>query len=153
MNMRWSRIVCLFALSVVSPGIARAEPLPIKTVEFDGKCVGRKMKYNIVLPAKYAQRTDRYPVLYLLHGYSSNYTAWARMGVPEYARQFDLIVVMPDGQVATRPEVGDANTSGHLTSGLKFSILFGTTRRILNFNPEVKSPKNPGKIRVRRAAT
>src|SRR5260370_17109110 len=54
------------------------------------------MKYNIVFPAGYEQSTDRYPVLYLLHGFSSNYTAWARMGVPEYARQFDLIVVMPD---------------------------------------------------------
>ncbi|HEV3081875.1 MAG TPA: DUF4965 domain-containing protein [Gemmataceae bacterium] len=94
--MRWSCIVCLFALSVLSPVSARAEPLPVQTVEFDGKNVGRKMKYNIVLPAKYAQSSARYPVLYLLHGYSSNYTAWARMGVPEYARQFDLIVVMPD---------------------------------------------------------
>jgi S-formylglutathione hydrolase FrmB len=35
-------------------------------------------------------------VLYLLHGYSSNYLAWARMAVPEYARSYDLIVVMPD---------------------------------------------------------
>ena len=54
------------------------------------------MKYNIILPARYEQSSDRYPVLYLLHGFSSNYTAWARMGVPEYARPFDLIVVMPD---------------------------------------------------------
>jgi S-formylglutathione hydrolase FrmB len=58
--------------------------------------VGRKMKYNIVLPEKYEKSAERFPVLYLLHGYSSNYTAWARMGVPEYARQFDLIVVMAD---------------------------------------------------------
>jgi putative tributyrin esterase len=75
---------------------ALAEPLPVKTVEFQSDSVGRKMKYNVVLPAKYEQSTDRYPVLYLLHGYTSNYTAWARLGVPEYARAFDLIVVMPD---------------------------------------------------------
>jgi predicted peptidase len=68
----------------------------VQTVEFQSDSVGRKMKYNIVLPAKYTQTNDRYPVLYLLHGYSSNYTAWARMGVPNYARAYDLIVVMPD---------------------------------------------------------
>ena len=73
-----------------------AAGLPVKTVEFSGESVGRKMKYNIVLPADYEQSTKRYPVLYLLHGLTSNYTAWARMGVPEYARNYDLIVVMPD---------------------------------------------------------
>jgi S-formylglutathione hydrolase FrmB len=75
---------------------AFADPLPVKTVDFTSEAVGRKLKYNIVLPEKYEQSRERYPVLYLLHGYSSNYTAWARLGVPEYARQFDLIVVMPD---------------------------------------------------------
>lgn len=85
-------ILCLFV-----PTPARAQQaLPVKTVEFQSDSVGRKMKYNIVLPVKYEQTTDRYPVLYLLHGFSSNYTAWARMGVPDYARAFDLIVVMPD---------------------------------------------------------
>jgi S-formylglutathione hydrolase FrmB len=79
------------------PATASAQPLPVKTVEFNSESVGRKMKYNIVLPAKYEQSTDRYPVLYLLHGYSGNYTNWSRMGVPDYARAFDLIVVMPDG--------------------------------------------------------
>jgi S-formylglutathione hydrolase FrmB len=78
------------------PADVLAQALPVKTVEFNSESVGRKMKYNIVLPGRYEQTTDRYPVLYLLHGFSSNYTAWARLGVPEYARAFDLIVVMPD---------------------------------------------------------
>ncbi len=80
------------------PVSALAQPLPVKTIEFDSPAVGRKMKYNIVLPASYEQAKDqRYPVLYLLHGYSGNYTNWANMGVPAYARAYDLIVVMPDG--------------------------------------------------------
>jgi putative tributyrin esterase len=91
-------MVSLLACGVLwlIPAAAPAQPLPVKTVEFNSESVGRKMKYNIVLPAKYEQSTDHYPVLYLLHGYSSNYTAWARMGVPEYSRAYDLIVVMPD---------------------------------------------------------
>jgi putative tributyrin esterase len=71
-------------------------PPAYKTVEFDSPSVGRKMKYNIVLPTQYEESSERYPVLYLLHGYSSNYTAWVRMGVPAYAKNFKLIVVMPD---------------------------------------------------------
>src|SRR5438309_9962315 len=88
-------LVCgVFTLLV--PAAVCAQALPVKTVEFSSESVGRKMKYNIVLPAKYEQTTDRYPVLYLLHGLTSNYTAWARMGVPDYARAFELIVIMPD---------------------------------------------------------
>jgi putative tributyrin esterase len=83
---------------VLLPTAALAQPLPVKTVEFDSPAVGRKMKYNIVLPARYDDAKDeRFPVLYLLHGYSGNYTNWAGMGVPAYARAYDLIVVMPDG--------------------------------------------------------
>ena len=66
-----------------------AQPLPVSTIEFAAETVGRDMKYNVVLPAGYDASQRRYPVLYLLHGLTSNYTAWARMGVPGYARQYD----------------------------------------------------------------
>jgi putative tributyrin esterase len=75
---------------------AVAQPLPVKTVEFAADSVGRKMKYNVVLPAGYDSSDQRYPVLYLLHGLTSNYTLWAKMNVPLFARQYKLIVVMPD---------------------------------------------------------
>lgn len=83
---------CLLAL----PGSLWAQSDLVKTVAFDSPSVGRKMKYNIVLPARYDSSKDRYPVLYLLHGLTSNYTAWALMKVPTYAAQYDMIVVMPD---------------------------------------------------------
>ena len=94
-----SRLVPFLVCGVVwllAPAAALCQPLPVKTVEFNSESVGRKMKYNIVLPANYEKSTERYPVLYLLHGLTSNYTAWARIKVPEYARAYDLIVVMPD---------------------------------------------------------
>jgi putative tributyrin esterase len=96
MNVRVARYGILWTVigSLVTTCVAAG--LPVKTVEFSGESVGRKMKYNIVLPADYEQSTKRYPVLYLLHGLTSSYTAWARMGVPEYARNYELIVVMPD---------------------------------------------------------
>jgi len=75
---------------------AAAEPLPVQTVEFEAPAVGRSMKYNIVVPADYQESGKRYPVLYLLHGLTSDYTAWARMRVPGYAGRYEMIVVMPD---------------------------------------------------------
>ena len=83
-------------LCLLLPDLIQAQTAAYKTVEFDSPSVARKMKYNIVLPEKYDESTDRYPVLYLLHGYSSNYRDWVRMGVPAYARNYKLIVVMPD---------------------------------------------------------
>jgi S-formylglutathione hydrolase FrmB len=96
MKCRLSPVVACGALWLLAPAAALAQALPVKTVEFTSAAVGRKMKYNIVLPASYDKTTDRYPVLYLLHGFTSNYTAWARLGVPAHVRDYDLIVVMPD---------------------------------------------------------
>jgi S-formylglutathione hydrolase FrmB len=73
-----------------------ADALPVRSIEHQADSVGRKMKYNIVLPADYDSTSDRYPVLYLLHGLTSNYTAWAFMNVPAVAANYKLIIVMPD---------------------------------------------------------
>jgi len=70
----------------------------VRTIEFYSPAVDRTMSYNIVLPPDYESSDERYPVLYLLHGLTQSYTAWANQGVPVYAGLFDdLIVVMPDG--------------------------------------------------------
>jgi len=79
-----------------APAQSVSTPDPVKTVAFEAKSVGRTLKYNVVLPPNYAARNERYPVLYLLHGYSGNYTNWARNAAPRYAAAYDLIVVMPD---------------------------------------------------------
>ena len=69
----------------------------VQTIEFHSPAVEQMMKYNIVLPAGYDSSQERYPVLYLLHGLTSNYTAWSRMGAAFYAGLVDdLIIVMPD---------------------------------------------------------
>jgi S-formylglutathione hydrolase FrmB len=96
MTSRRLPFAALAALWLLWPVTVHAQQLAVKTIEFDSPSVGRKLKYNVVLPGKYDQGNDRFPVLYLLHGYSGNYLGWARMGVPEYAKQYDLIVVMPD---------------------------------------------------------
>jgi putative tributyrin esterase len=79
------------------------EPAPIppglETVEFFSPAVNRQMKFDIVLPPGYADGEQRYPVLYLLHGFMQNYTIWGRnLAAAFYARKLsDLILVLPDG--------------------------------------------------------
>lgn len=75
------------------PGIER----PLTVVEFEAPSVGRRMKYIALLPENYETDVERrYPVLYLLHGFSQNYTVFPRMGVPQFTEEMDLIVIMPD---------------------------------------------------------
>lgn len=73
-------------------------PAGLQTVSFFSPAVSRQMKFDIVLPPGYEESDERYPVMYLLHGYMQNYTVWGRnLGAAFYARNFsDLIVVMPD---------------------------------------------------------
>src|SRR4051794_3592018 len=98
MRARFWSPTLLLVLAVPAASMAQEPPPPatVKTVEFEASSVGRKMKYNIALPRDYDATTDRSPVLSLLHGLTSNYTAWARLKAPEYARAYHLIVVMPD---------------------------------------------------------
>jgi S-formylglutathione hydrolase FrmB len=86
-------------LSLIVAASAAAQALDLRTVEFQSPAVGRTMKYNILLPRTYRTSTDRYPVLYLLHGLTQNYTVWGlQNSAPVYASLFDdLIIVMPDG--------------------------------------------------------
>ncbi|MDH3421892.1 MAG: alpha/beta hydrolase-fold protein [Gemmatimonadota bacterium] len=77
-----------------APALAQGS---VTTVEFYSPAVDRTMKYNIVLPYGYVDSDLEYPVIYLLHGITQNYTVWAQMGVPFYADMYNVIVVMPDG--------------------------------------------------------
>jgi S-formylglutathione hydrolase FrmB len=102
MTRRLHRTLSVAVLAVLVAAIsanALAQEIPLKTVEFRSAAVGRTMKYNILLPRAYETSTERYPVLYLLHGLTQNYTNWGlQNGAPIYAGFYsDLILVMPDG--------------------------------------------------------
>ena len=75
---------------------AQAEPRPVTRVTIHAPSVARDMAFNLILPAGYENSGKRYPVLYLLHGRNQDLEIWPRMRVPEYAANYDLIVVMPD---------------------------------------------------------
>ena len=71
----------------------------VETVRFQSKLVGTALPYNVILPSDYdTSKTTRYPVLYLLHGLTGHYSDWtSRSNVADYARQYPIIVVTPEG--------------------------------------------------------
>jgi S-formylglutathione hydrolase FrmB len=57
----------------------------------------KSFKACVITPSGYSPG-DRYPAVYLLHGYSGNYSTWSRIAPLErYADTFRLIIVCPDG--------------------------------------------------------
>lgn len=72
------------------------EPLPVTDVKFFSESLQREMHINIVLPRGYNDSGKEYPVLYLCHGFTSNYLEFVNVGVPEYLNRFEMIVVMVD---------------------------------------------------------
>ena len=71
----------------------------VETVRFQSKLVNTTLPYNVILPDDYdSSPTTRYPVLYLLHGLTGHYSDWvARTNVADYASEYRLIVVTPEG--------------------------------------------------------
>lgn len=53
---------------------------------------------RVLLPADYSATSQRYPVLYLLHGAGDTFATWTEQtDVQDFSAQFPLIIVMPDG--------------------------------------------------------
>lgn len=74
----------------------------------DSKILGKPVRYTIYLPADYETSDRKYPVVYLLHGYTDNDTGWLQFGeanqIADEAiakREIPpMIIVMPDGGVS-----------------------------------------------------
>jgi len=100
---RWLlMIVTLFA--ALMPAVA--QPSDVREgLLVPSQIMKKPMRYSIYLPAGYETARRTYPVLYLLHGYTDDDTAWIHFG--ELAQILDdaisrreatpMIVVMPDG--------------------------------------------------------
>lgn len=60
---------------------------------------GMQVSFNVILPQDYATTTRRFPVLYLLHGYTGHYSDWAtKTRLVEYAKPYEEIIVTPEGE-------------------------------------------------------
>ncbi len=69
------------------------------TVETWSAAMNKKIKAVVYTPEQYAKGKD-FPVIYLLHGYSGNYSDWSRKAgeaIGRTADQHGFLVVCPDG--------------------------------------------------------
>ncbi|HEY4011050.1 MAG TPA: alpha/beta hydrolase family protein [Acidobacteriaceae bacterium] len=74
----------------------RAEGDAVEQRSFFSAALQRQMRYEIVLPIGYASGEQRYPVLYLLHGWQGDETNWVKLThLVELASRYALIIVTP----------------------------------------------------------
>lgn len=66
------------------------------TVETYSPSMKKNIKAVVIRPDNY-NKLNELPVVYLLHGYSGNYSNWAFKGVGYLADLYDLMIVCPDG--------------------------------------------------------
>lgn len=98
--------ICLFAGNLPTT-------IPIKTgkvienLSMKSKIMKEDINYSVYLPPDYDSSERKYPVVYLLHGYTDNETAWVQFGEVNVAvdqgianREIPpMIIVMPDAKV------------------------------------------------------
>ena len=94
--MYWMKLIKAVLVVICLAPVAFAR---VETVRFQSKLVNATLPYNVVLPLDYdTARATRYPVLYLLHGLTGHYSDWlARTNIADYAAEYRVIVVMPEG--------------------------------------------------------
>lgn len=96
-------VLSLLALSAVAQQGILKESLKIKSA-----ILGQEVEYSIYLPSDYETSSRRYPVLYLLHGYTDDETGWTQFGeahlIADKLLQNNeippMLIVMPDAGVS-----------------------------------------------------
>lgn len=81
--------------------ICQLYPASLDTVIIKSKAMHSKPKAVVVIPDSYQQTKSRYPVIYLLHGWSGSYRDWSQhMDLRPLADRYQFIIVCPDGGFA-----------------------------------------------------
>lgn len=69
------------------------------TVNYGSDVMNKYMGMNVILPDEEGikDKDGKFAVIYLLHGYTDDYTKWLRLtSVERYAREMGYAIVMPD---------------------------------------------------------
>lgn len=75
----------------------------VDSIDVASTAMNKTYKAAVVLPASYVKSKAAYPVLYLLHGGGGHFRDWLtstpdKMLVKNLADQYNLIIVMPEGE-------------------------------------------------------
>lgn len=101
------KLTVVFILILLGVGSAQTNGTVICEQEMQSEILDYQVSYCVYLPPDYDTSQRRYPVVYLLHGYSDSEWAWIQFGEVQNAldKGIDqgeippMIIVMPDGKV------------------------------------------------------
>lgn len=76
----------------------------VVTDSIKSEVLGAWVRYNVYLPSGFEHSTDQYPVVYLLHGFTDDYTAWRDKGnmqlvadeLIESGEATPMVIIMPN---------------------------------------------------------
>ena len=97
------KVLYILCLAVLLPACA-PKVGQVVTDSIQSEILGAEVKFNVYLPYGFDKSDKHYPVVYLLHGLSDDYTAWVDRGhMKEVADQLigsgeaqEMIIVMPN---------------------------------------------------------
>ena len=95
MKMRMcAGLLVMLCLAVLDASGARVDTLMVRSMKMN-----TEVKVVVVVPDR-AINKEKYPVLYLLHGYGGNASTWLNIKpeLPDMADREGIMVVCPDGQ-------------------------------------------------------
>ena len=93
-NVKLKNIILLFIICSCKVFAANIENFPVYS-----KSMSKNIPNQIIIPNTYNNSSERFPVLYLLHGAGDNYLGWLQIApeLPNYADQYKIIIVCADG--------------------------------------------------------
>lgn len=84
--------------------VLAANAYKVDTIIVRSAVMQKDIKCVIVLPNRYFEKkNEKFPVVYLLHGYGGNYAAWVKAAphTSETADMVNAIIVCPDGNIGS----------------------------------------------------
>lgn len=100
-------IAIILYMIVVSAANAQ-EGLIRESLTLNSEILGKEVSYSMYLPPDYQATNRRYPVLYLLHGFTDDETGWTQFGEVkaiagremQNVKVTPMVIVMPDAGVS-----------------------------------------------------
>lgn len=85
--------------AVIAIATLNSSAATVDTVSIYSKAMKKAFNCVVIKPAGYKKEKAGFPVIYLLHGYSGNFSNWITLvpALKEYADEFKMLIVCPDG--------------------------------------------------------
>ena len=99
-HMKIKKLTLLLLFSVASLSL-RVNAATVDTALTHSVAMNKDLKAIVIKPKDYSA-AKKYPVLYLLHGFSGNYSDWIKKvpAISQLADTYHMLIVCPDGNFA-----------------------------------------------------